>query len=145
MGINATIESHAQSEIIQQLVFGSYQAVITRNYGYIDPDFDFVFWHSSQAAGIGALSINFQQLKDDRLDKAMEHARQITDDNARKADYLTAVQRINDQAVNVWLFNTPFAMIANHDIKGLNPLRTHRWGNYLPHPWMWDSVWRTSS
>jgi ABC-type transport system substrate-binding protein len=143
LGINASIDTHAQTDIIQQLVFGNYQAVVTRNYGYIDPDFDFVFWHSSQAAGIGALSINFQQLKDDKLDKPMEHARQILDDNAaRKADYLKATQEINAQAVNIWLFNTPFAIISTPGIKGLNALRTHRWGNYLPHPWMWNNVWR---
>jgi peptide/nickel transport system substrate-binding protein len=145
LGINATIDTHAQTDLIQQLVFGNYQAIVTRSYGYIDPDFDFVFWHSSQAAGIGVLSINFQQLKDDALDKAMEGARQIQDDTKRKAFYLTAAQRLNDQAVNIWLFNTPFAIITAPAIKGLNPLRTHRWGNYLPHPWMWGSVWRQGS
>ena len=143
--MDVSIDTHAQSDIIQQLVFGSYQAVVTRNYGYIDPDFDFVFWHSSQAAGIGQLSINFQQLKDDQLNKAMEGARQVNDDAKRKAFYLAAAQRINDQAVNIWLYNTPFAIIANKDIKGLNPLRTHRWGNYLPHPWMFGSVWRQAA
>jgi len=142
VGISSTIDTREQTSYVTQAVIGAYQAAYFRNYGYIDPDSDWVFFHSSQAKGLGVLSINFQQLKDAQLDAAMDDARSTTDVARRKADYVKATQRINDNAVNIWLFNTPYAVISDPHIRGLNDLRTHGFGNFLPHPWLWNQIWK---
>jgi peptide/nickel transport system substrate-binding protein len=140
-GIDATIDTREQTVYITQLVLGGFQAAYFRNYAYPDPDSSWVFWHSSQAKGLGVLSINFQQLKDDKIDAALDDSRSTDDVAKRQADYLTVTQAINDQAVNIWLFNTPYAVIAAKNIRGLNDLRTRGFGNFMPHPWLWANVW----
>jgi ABC-type transport system substrate-binding protein len=101
-----------------------------------------VLWHSSLAKGLGVLSLNFHQLKDDKIDAALEDSRTTDDVARRKADYLTITKQINDDAVNIWLFNTPYAVISNKNIRGLNELRQRGFGNFMPHPWLWADIWK---
>lgn len=142
VGIESTIDTREQTSYITQLVLGGFQASYFRNYGYVDPDSDWVFWHSSQAKGLGVLSINFQQMKDDQLDAAIDDARRTDDLNRQKQDYLKATQRINDQATNIWLFNTPYSIITQPRIRGMNQARQQGFGNFLPKPWFWTSIWK---
>ena len=50
------------------------------------------------------------------------------------------IQETNDQVLNVWLFDTPYAIVANKKVRGLNDFRIHPFGNYLAKPW-WGDVW----
>ncbi|MBI2705783.1 MAG: ABC transporter substrate-binding protein [Actinobacteria bacterium] len=143
VGIESTIDTREQTSYITQLVLGGFQAAYFRNYAYLNPDSDWVFWHSSQAKGLGVLSINFHQLKDSELDAAIDDARRTDDAAKQKADYLAATKRINDQAVNIWLFNTPYAIIAQPRVRGLNPARQQGFGDFQPKPWFWAGIWKS--
>jgi ABC-type transport system substrate-binding protein len=141
-GIDASIDTREQTSFITQLVLGGYQAAYFRNYSYIEPDADYVFWDSTQAKGLGVLSINFQQMKNDKIDAALDDSRSTDDVAKRRADYLTVTQQLNDEAVNLWLFNTPYAIIADKHVRGLNDLRQRGFGNISPHPWLWGNIWK---
>jgi ABC-type transport system substrate-binding protein len=141
-GIEASIDTREQTAYITQAVLGGYQAAYFRNYSYVDPDSDWVFLNSSQAKGLGVLSINFTQTKNDKIDAALADSRATDDVDKRKADYLTITKAINDEAMNIWLFNTPYAIIHNKNIRGLNDLRLRGFGNISPHPWLWGEVWK---
>ena len=51
-------------------------------------------------------------------------------------------KRINDANINIWLYNTPYALIATNNVKGLNQARTQSFGNYLPKTWIWTEIWK---
>ncbi len=42
----------------------------------------------------------------------------------------------NEQALNVWMFDTPYSFIANKKVKGLNGFRQNPFGNFSPKPWI---------
>ena len=43
--------------------------------------------------------------------------------------------------LDVWLFNTPYSVIAVPEVKGLNGLRQRPFGNFEPKAWLWPDVW----
>ena len=57
---------------------------IISNFGTADPDFNYLFWHSSLVAPPGQLSINFSHTVDPSIDAALDAARR-TDDIATRA------------------------------------------------------------
>jgi peptide/nickel transport system substrate-binding protein len=142
LGITAEIETIEQQAYIGQITLGGYQAAYFRNFGYIDPDSNYVFLHSSTAKGLGTLSINFYQYGNADNDKALDAARETDDFQQRKQYYETSSRNINDAAINLWLFNTPYAIIADPQVRGLNQARTQGFGNFLPKPWFWETLWR---
>ena len=111
-----------------------------RNYGYLDPDSDYYFFHKKMAVGKGQLNINFTQVKGDALSQAFEDGRQALDPDKRLEAYTRAVDLLNAQAVNIWLFNAPYALIAKPAVRGLNPARDTAFGNFMPKPWL-GSLW----
>ena len=42
----------------------------------------------------------------------------------------------NAAAVDLWLFNTPYSLIGETNLRGLNWFRKIGFGNFLPKPWM---------
>lgn len=144
-GVDITLDTSDQSSFVSKTVLGGFQAAIFRNYGYIDPDSDYYFFHSSTAKGLGLLSINFHQWKDPAIDKDLDEARGTDDFTKRKALYEDLTKRVNDANINIWLYNTPYALIATNNVKGLNQARTQSFGNYLPKTWLWNNVWKKQS
>ena len=140
VGIEASIDTVDQITLISQTVGGTFEAAYFRNYGYPDPDNDWVFWHSSTANGVGQLSINFTQYTTPEIDELLAQARSTTDTEERRAAYAEIVRLRNAAAPDIWLFNTPFALVADQRVRGLNEFRTTSFANYLPKPWMAD-IW----
>lgn len=145
VGIEGHIQTVEQTAYISQLVLGAYQVGYFRNYAYKDPENTYVFWSSTTAKGLGVLSINFTQFKDDKIDENLEKARTSPDQKVRADAYKIVAQRINEEAVNIWLFNTPFSLIAQPNLRGLNQARKEGFGNFLPKPWLLPSLWKSTT
>ena len=96
----------------------------------------------STAKGLGALSINFYQYKNADNDKALDTGASSGDFATRKAAYEESTRNINEAALNIWLFNTPYALIAQPNVRGLGPAQQNGFGNFLPKPWFWPGVWK---
>jgi len=142
VGIKADIEVVEQQAYIGQVTLGGFQAAYFRNFAYIDPDSNYVFLHSSTAKGLGKLSINFYQYSNADNDKALDTGASSGDFATRKAAYEQSTRNINEAALNIWLFNTPYALIAQPNVKGLGPAQQNGFGNFLPKPWFWPGVWK---
>ena len=52
--------------------------------------------------------------------------------------YDDMVHQLNAAVVNVWLYRTPYSLIADHHVKGLNTARDVAFGNYDPKTWLGD-------
>jgi peptide/nickel transport system substrate-binding protein len=142
LGMEVTVDQLEQTVFVTEAVSGQYQAQSFRGFSYKDPDSTWVFWHSSTATP--PISINFTQFTDDDLDAALETGRSNPDPDVRKEAYAEAVNIINSNFTHIWLYNTPYALIARQEVKGLNGPRTNRFGNFQAKNW-WGEVWLEQS
>ena len=78
---------------------------------------------------MGGVNINFTQFTSDELQTNLEAGRATTDFDERKAASDDVIREINEQAITIWLFDTPYAIIANPRVRGLDGFRTHPFGN----------------
>lgn len=140
-GIAADLDTVEQTAFITRLVTGDTTGTLMRNYGYLDPDSDYYFFHKKMAQGKGALNINFTQIKDDALSQAFDDGRQNIDPAKRQAAYEKAAKSINDNVINIWLFNTPHAFFAKKTVRGFNPARDTGFGNFQPKTWI-RALWK---
>lgn len=138
LGITAEISTIKQEPLITLLVGGTSQATYYRNYAYPDPDSNYVFW--SRSTAIGPVIINFSQFANDATESALQLGRASQDPAVRQQAYEQLVRERNDQAVDIWLFNTPYALIGNENIRGLNWFRQIGFGNFLPKPYL-SGLW----
>jgi ABC-type transport system substrate-binding protein len=139
-GIEARIDSIEQVKYISTLIVGNYQAAWMRYYGTPSPDGNFALHHSDNALGPGKLNINFTEYHSEQMDANLEASRATDDFAEQKKANDAVVKEINEQAINIWLFDTPYAIITNPEVKGLNNFRTHPFGNFTSKPW-WGEVW----
>jgi hypothetical protein len=67
--------------------------------------------------------------------------------NIRRAAYNDLVKQLNAGFVNIWLYYTPYSLIAQHQVQGLDTPQgpsTIPFGNFAPKTW-WDQIWISSS
>lgn len=135
-GIHASIETVEPVRYAIDTVTGVYQAAWFRNYSFSDPLYMYVFLHSRHANGVGELSTNLTQTHNAELDRLVDAGLQEPDFDARKAIYDDMARELNREGVNVWLFHTPFALIADPEVHGLNPARELGFAGLEPKPWI---------
>jgi peptide/nickel transport system substrate-binding protein len=138
VGIEAEIDTIEQTQYIGKLVANDFTAAYFRNYGYPDPDSLYVFW--SRETAQGPISLNFTQYWSESTEQALRTGRESTDFAVRSEAYDRLMRERNEQAIELWLFNTPYALIGDPDIHGLNWFRIMGFGNFLPKPWM-GGIW----
>jgi ABC-type transport system substrate-binding protein len=134
VGIEARIDTVEQTVYIGRLVANDFQAAYFRNYAYSDPDSLYSFW--SRATAEGPISINFTQYWSDATEAALRTGRENIDFETRREAYDALMRERNEQAIELWLFNTPYALIGDQNIHGLNWFRIMGFGNFLPKPWI---------
>jgi ABC-type transport system substrate-binding protein len=137
-GITASISTSDPISYEKSLVGGEYQVLILRNPNSPDPDFDYVFWSSKTIQGVGGLNINFSEYADAKIDQDLATGRTNGYPAQRKAAYDDMVHQINGAVLNVWLYRTPYSLITDHSVLGLNPGRDIAFGNYELKPWIGD-------
>ena len=144
IGIETQIETLEQTAYITKAVTGDYQAAFFRNYGYSDPDMNYYFWSSSTAKGVGNISINFTQFTTPALEASLTTGRQSGFENVRKQAYDDLTRELNSGFTNIWLYRTPYSLIAEKQVRGLTVPRTIAFGNLEPKTWLGD-LWRAPS
>jgi ABC-type transport system substrate-binding protein len=139
-GIEAKIDAIDQVKYITTIAVGYFQAAWFRWYGSPNPDGN-VGYHSSETAKpLGQLSINFTHYSSETMDKNLTIQRESDDFATRKKANDDIIKESNAAAINLWLFDTPYSIIASKKVRGLNSLRTHPFGNFTSKPW-WGEYW----
>ena len=141
-GIEMSIETLEQTAYISRAVVSDFQALFSRNYGYADPDTDYIFWAAESAKGVGTLSINFAQYTSDPLQAALTTGRQSGYIDVRKQAYQDVARQLNAGLPDIWLYRTPYSLIADPNVHGLTKAREVGFGNYQPKTWFGD-LWRS--
>ena len=135
-GADVQIVTLDQAAFIKPLINGEFEAAIISNFGTADPDFNYLFWHSSLVAPPGQLSINFSHTADPAIDAALEGARRTDDVGTRAAYYQTVTRRLNDDGAYVWLYRTPTSLVATDQVHGLGSLGDAGFGRPDGKPWL---------
>lgn len=140
VGITSTVDAIEQVKFITIYALGFYQMTWSRLYGGTDPDANYVFFAAETSNPIGGLSINFAHYTSEELQKNLRVVREKEDFATRKAANDKVIKELNQQVTHIWLFDTPYALIAQNKVLGLNAFRTQPFGNFLPKPY-WNAVW----
>jgi peptide/nickel transport system substrate-binding protein len=131
-GIDATLENLESPAVISQVVSGEYQFAIFGHLVSPEPDQNHYFWTSANAPGVGGVNINFSQYKSETVDAALATGRESDDPEVRQAAYDSIVDEYNEQALYIWLYWTPFTVVAADDVHGLNSLSGIPFANFQP-------------
>ncbi|MCX7622013.1 MAG: ABC transporter substrate-binding protein [Acidimicrobiales bacterium] len=140
LGIEVQITTLEQARYITNVVFGRYQAGIFRNFGYVHPDSNYIFWHSSTAKGVENLSINFTQTRVPELDAALDAARSSNDDALRKEQYAIVVRELNRTVPYIFLMHNVWAIVAKGEVHGLAAIQEVGFGRPDAKTW-WNDLW----
>ena len=142
-GITTTLQADQSASFLADTFFGKFEAELFRNFGYVNPDSNYLFWHSSQAKGIGTGSINFTQTKLPAVDAGLDRARATGDDAARKQDYDQVQQALNQELPYIWLYHNVWALAARPNVGGLGEAQALGFGRTDAKTW-WPGVWLKS-
>ena len=119
VGIDASVNTVEQQQYILDVANGGFQAAWFRNFAYSQPDFLYLFWASRFEQPLGEISLNFTHHTDPEVDALLEEARATQDLDVRVPLYQEALDRINAELPYIWLFHTPWALVARQGVHGL--------------------------
>ncbi len=136
VGIDAEIETLEQGAYISAMAANGFEAAWARGYSYTDPLYLCVFFHSERARGDGQLSTNFAQVKNAELDALLDEGLATDDEDRRREIYAEASRILNQEGADLWLFHTPFALLAQRDVAGLDYPREAGFASLEPKPWL---------
>jgi ABC-type transport system substrate-binding protein len=119
-GITVNIQQVEQSQYILNALQGNYDAYLWAQFGDNDPDADFVWWSSQDAAPIGQLSLNFARNKDPQIDADLETGRHSSDPATRTAAYEDLSKRFAQDIPYVWLSGIITDFSSGSNVHGMN-------------------------
>lgn len=111
-GIDCTIESLAQPEVIKKVFGYTYQVANWGGIGGGDPDNDYSYFTSG--------GTNLTQFKSPTIDAAMDAGRATGDPVKRKAQYDIVQKELGANVPYIWLNFNQFAMITQPKVNGVN-------------------------
>jgi peptide/nickel transport system substrate-binding protein len=136
VGADVQIETLDQAAFVTPLITGQFDATVISNFGAADPDFNYLFWHSSLVGPPGKLSINFSHTVDPEIDAALDAARRTDDIANRASQYQIVARRLNDDLAYIWLYRTPTTLIAGDHVRGLSSLGRAGFARPDGKPWL---------
>lgn len=132
VGVEAKVETIESAAQISRVISGEYQFTLFAHLASPEPDQNHYFWTSANAPGAGGININFNQYKSETVDAALEKGRSSDDRAVRKEAYDAIVDEINEQALCLWLYWTPYSVLAREDVHGLRSMERIPFANFQP-------------
>lgn len=116
-GIEVKVRSLSQDQFIGTAVSGDFQANLWRQFGAVDPDGEYHWWHISSATE--GVAINFARIEDPGIAKALDRGRQSADPEVRREAYKVVQDRMAELVPFVWISHTMSAVAAQPFVRGL--------------------------
>ena len=141
VGIDASLNEIEQSSFLGDIFTSTFQAAMFRNFAYVNPDSNYIFWHSSFAKQPGqAGGINFGQIRSDAVDNALDTARRSTDPAVRQQAYQDVVRGLNAEVAYIWLYHNVWGLAAKDTVGGLSAPEKLGFARQDAKPW-WPQIW----
>jgi peptide/nickel transport system substrate-binding protein len=119
VGITTTITQVQQSSLINNAVYGNFQAYLWRQYASVTPDTNYVFWTSATSGPVGSPALNFARYKDPQIDAALAKGRTIADVTERNKVYKEIGVRMGAIVPYIWLNRCVWAVVHKPSVGGL--------------------------
>jgi peptide/nickel transport system substrate-binding protein len=131
-----TMEIHQeeQSQMINDVIAGKYDAAGWRNHPGYDPDTQYVWWHCGNTP-TGALTptfdkantcdnlVNFSGFNDPVINKALDDGRSTSDPAVRKAAYEKINQEFADKLWELWGYYVIWGVAYSNHVHGVNVIK----------------------
>jgi peptide/nickel transport system substrate-binding protein len=119
-GMSVSINTLAQSTLINDALAGTYQATLWRQFGAVDPDLNYVWWTTQLASG--PLALNMARNVDPRIQTALVAGRTTGVKSARVKQYQKVNQYLAEDMPYMWLGRDTWAVVANPKVQNFaNP------------------------
>jgi ABC-type transport system substrate-binding protein len=119
IGVDARPETIEQINLITQAVTATYDTMLFRQFGAVDPDGDYHFWAPINSSEPGTFGLNFSRLEDEQLQSSLDIVRQEADPAKRKAAMDTAQKRLAEMVPYIWLDHVQWVIIADNKVRGI--------------------------
>lgn len=119
VGMNVTVDLIPQDDFVTNAALGDFQAYEWRQFGGLDPDYEYLWWSGANAAPVGGLGLNFARNNDPVLSQALEDGRGSTDFATRKAAYDKVQAQLNADLPYIWLDHVQAAVVAQNNVRGI--------------------------
>ncbi len=120
VGFKVTLTEVEQATIIDDFVFGRFQAVTSYQFGAVNPDLNYVWWSTTTIAPIGTIGLNFTRLDDPHMETAMLEGRHTTSQTNRVAAYQTVNERLAKDLAYLWIEQYLFSEVASERVQNFN-------------------------
>jgi peptide/nickel transport system substrate-binding protein len=117
--VKVTTTPIEQGQYIGLGLTGAFQALAWRSHSGSDPDQQRVWWQSLGASPIGVLALNFNRIKDPKLDAAFDIIKSNPDPAARKAATEDVNKEFGAQVYNFWLAWVLWGIISQPSVNGV--------------------------
>ena len=119
-GMSVSINTIAQSTLINDALAGTYQATLWRQFGAVDPDLNYVWWTTQLASG--PIALNMARNVDPRIQTALIAGRTTGVKSARVKEYQKINQYLAEDMPYMWLARDTWAVVANSKVQNFaNP------------------------
>lgn len=115
-GMQVNQSGMEQSQLIDQVIDGSYQAATWRNYPGLDPDNLYVWWYGG---GDNPNPINFGRFNDPEIDALFDQGRETDDEQERQQIYEDLNRRLNEELYMLWASYTSWGVAMGSDVYGV--------------------------
>jgi ABC-type transport system substrate-binding protein len=119
-GMSVSINTLAQSTLINDALAGTYQATTWRQFGAVDPDLNYVWWTTQLASG--PIALNMARNVDPRIQNSLIAGRTTGVKSARVKEYQKVNQYLAEDIPYLWLARDTWAVVANPKVQNFaNP------------------------
>jgi len=117
VGVTTTIKPIEESEFIDILVTGGYEAAISEQFSAPDPSINYVWWSTTTVKPNGQIALNFARNSDPQIEQALLTGRSSSDEAAVVAAYQEVDKRLGADIPYIWLGQTVWSAIGNLTIQ----------------------------
>jgi peptide/nickel transport system substrate-binding protein len=139
-GMNVTIKSIQQAELITDAIEGNFQALTFEQFAAPDPDLNYVWWSTTTANAPGQITLNFARNSDPQIETALQTGRSSADPATRIKAFQTVNERLSTDIPYIWLGQTVWSEVGDSRVQNFanpvlpdgSPGLPFQWGFFFP-------------
>jgi peptide/nickel transport system substrate-binding protein len=119
VGIQVELETVEFAQYLADAVLGNYQANIWRQFGAVDPDGEYVWWHPDNVSPPGQFSLNIARIDDPAMGEALDRGRRSADPDERREAYADVQQIFRENFYLGWTVHAFWSVAAHREVRDL--------------------------
>lgn len=118
VGMHVQLTQMQQSDLINNALAGTYEAVEWRQFAAVDPDLNYLWWSPTEI--YGSIAPNFARNTDPQIETYLQAGRRSTDPATRAAAYQALAKQLNQDLPYIWNDRTTWAVVAKGNVENFN-------------------------